>query len=51
MIQKSALKQAIREVFEEHEVEDGSLEGDLIDRIGQMVDVVDDDEEEEVEQG
>jgi len=45
MVLKSTLREAITEVLEEHDVEDGQLGDDLLDRICSAVEVYDDDEE------
>lgn len=50
---KSALRELIREKFEDHEVEEHDLREDLLDSIGLEFgeDFVDDEEEEEGDEG
>lgn len=52
MVNKNALKQSIKEVLDEHEIEDGSLREDLVDRLVQDFadEIYDDDDEEAVEE-
>lgn len=47
MILKSALRDLIQEALTDHDVEDVDLVDDLADRIGGVLDVMDDEEENE----
>jgi hypothetical protein len=47
MIFKSLLRQTLSEVLDDHDIDDGDFAEDLLDRLGGVVGVVDDDEEED----
>jgi hypothetical protein len=49
MIAKSQLRKAIDDVLEEHDLEDGNLATDLVDRIMDEFPVYDDEDEEDGE--